>query len=202
MPRLTSLLSLLLFSALFPLQRLEAGIHHPGPIVPSCTGLTLTASYLAESSPGAGAGFYFRLENKTAKPVTLVQPVPSSAHWYAHVGSRWLWRASAGTGGALVDAIQEKGSMFAYRPLTPPADPKYLTVPAHGAQEWTELMRDHSALAYRPSCAMCNYPGENEYRAVFAYAYLPHPAEHGPALLQCGLRSNPVVMPPLAVTKP
>jgi hypothetical protein len=170
--------------------------------VPACAGITLTASYLAESTPGAGPGFFFRIENKTAKPITLAEPVPSSAHWYARVGSRWLWRASAGAGGALVDAIQEKGPLFTYQPKTPPEHPEYLTVAAHGSQEWTQLMRDHPAIAYRPSCARCNYPGENEYRAVFAYAYLPHPLEHAPDLLRCGLRSNPVEMPPLSTTKP
>ena len=46
---------------------------------------------------------------------------------------------------------------------------------------------------------MCNYPGEREYQAVFAYAYLPGPGEHAPDLLQCGLRSDPVPMPPAAV---
>ncbi|MBT9330962.1 hypothetical protein [Paracidobacterium acidisoli] len=179
----------------------EAAVHRPGPVVPSCAGLTMTASYLAESTPGAGPGFLFRIENHTAKPVTLAQPVPSSAHWYAHVGGRWLWRASAGRGGALVDAIQEKGPMFAYQPATEPGDPHYMAIPAHGVQEWTELMRDHPAIDYRPSCAMCNYPGEDEYRAVFAYAYLPHAAEHVPNLLTCGLRSNPVVMPLLSTTR-
>ena len=62
--------------------------------------------------------------------------------------------------------------------------------------------RDHPAIAYRPSCAICNYPGEREYRAVFAYAYVPHPQEHTDGLLACGLRSTPVVMPPLAVSHP
>ena len=163
-----------------------------------CAGITLTANYLAESTPGEGAGFFFRIENKTSKEIVLERPVPSSAHWYARVGNRWLWRASAGTGGALINALAEKGPMFAFRPQTPPEHPEYLTVPAHGHIEFQELMKDHPAIAYRPSCVMCNYPGEYQYRAVFAYAYLPHPEEHKSNLLTCGLRSEPVGMPPLS----
>lgn len=185
----------------------------PGPYVMPCAGVTLEASYLADVGGGtsgpaagpdggsdAGPGFLFRIENHTAKEIRLEEPVPSSAHWYARVGDRWLWRASAGTGGALVNALEEKGPMFAYRPAEAPADPEYLTVPAHGAKEWTEAMRNDAAIRYRPSCAECNYPGESDYRAVFAYAYLPNAEE--PArkdLLGCGLRSAPVPMPPKSV---
>jgi len=110
-----------------------------------------------------------------------------------------MWRASAGRGGALVDALREKGPMFAYRPAAPPEHAQYLTVPAHGAQEWMVPMRDDPAIAYKPSCARCNYPGETEYQAVFAYAYLPNAGEHAPDLLRCGLRSAPVPMPPVAL---
>lgn len=170
----------------------------PTSVLP-CRGVKLTASYLAEAEPGAGPGFLFRLENHTSQAVRLRKPVPSSAHWYARVGDRWWWRASAGRGGSLVNALVPNGPMFAWRPATPSADPQYVTVPAKGAQQWVESMRDNPAIAYRPSCAHCNYPGESDYQAVFAYAYLPGPEEHAPDLLRCGLRSDPVPMPPKAL---
>jgi hypothetical protein len=198
-PRALRLLTLLL-TMLWCGASFSAGTQkRPGPYVAPCAGVTLEASYLAEVGPDTGPGFAFRIENKTAKAIRLEQPVPSSAHWYARVGLRWLWRASAGRGGALVNALREKGPMFAYQPAHPPDHPDYLTVPAHGSQQWTEPMRDHPAIAYRPSCAHCNYPGEKEYQAVFAYAYLPNPEEHAPDLLRCGLRSAPVPMPPVSL---
>lgn len=178
---------------------LAAGVAHSTSYVMPCTGVTLTASYLAEAAPGAGPGFLFRIDNGTKKPIRLAEPVPSSAHWYARVGGRWLWRASAGRGGALVDAVREHGPMFAYRPSNGSADPEYLTVPAHGSKQWSEAMRDHRAIEYRPSCAKCNYPGEKEYQAIFAYAWLPNQAEDATDLLRCGLRSAPVPMPPVAI---
>jgi hypothetical protein len=173
--------------------------HRPAPFVRPCSGVALTASYLAEATPGAGPGFLFRIDNHTKKEIRLAQPVPSSGHWYARVGNRWLWRASAGRGGSLVNAEQERGPMFAYQPTTLPADPAYLTVPAGGSKEWAEAMRDNPAIEYRPGCAHCNYPGEREYEAIFAYAYLPNAAEDGTNLLRCGLRSAAVPMPPVAV---
>lgn len=169
---------------------------HPGPYVLPCKGITLSASYLAEAAPGQGPGFVFRIDNNTADSIQLVQPVPSSAHWYAHVGSRWLWRASAGRGGALVDALRPAGRMFAYQPTAPTADPQLLTVPAYGSQQWSEPMLNNPAIAYQPSCPLCNYPGESDYQAIFAYAYLPAAAQDVPNLLHCGLRSDPVPMPP------
>jgi len=192
--RLAPLLLLLSWSA----GSFSADSHRrPGPLVSQCTGVTLQASYLADT--GAGPGFSFHIENKTRKDIRLAQPVPSSAHWYARVGMRWLWRASAGRGGALVNALIEKGPMFAWQPATPPEHTDYLTVPAHGSRDWTVRMRDDPAIQYRPSCARCNYPGETEYQAIFAYAYLPPPEEHAPDLLRCGLRSTPVPMPPVAL---
>lgn len=175
-----------------------AARHAPATVLP-CKGVKLTASYLAIAAPGAGPGFLFRIENQTAKEIRLEKPVPSSAHWYARVGDRWLWRASAGQGGALVNALLPNGPMFASRAGTVAADPQYLIVAAKGAQEWVESMHDDPAIAYRPSCAHCNYPGERDYEAVFAYAYLPGPEEHAANLLRCGLRSDPVPMPPKAL---
>ncbi len=178
-----------------------AAVSHPGPFVPLCTRITFTASYLAEAAPGEGPGFVFTIKNDTNKEIKLAKPVPSSAHWYAHVGSKWLWRASSGSGGSFVDAYNEKGQVFAYQPKTAPTHPEYLTIPAHASQEWTETVRNHPSLTYRPSCAICNNPGEHEYRAVFAYAYVPHAQEHAEGLLPCGLRSEPVVMPPFRGAK-
>lgn len=172
--------------------------HHPGLALPLCSHITLSASYLAEAGPTKGPGFLFVINNDTNKEIRLEKPVPTSAHWYAHVGQRWLWRASSGSGGSLVDANNEKGQVFAYQPSQPPQHPEYITIPPHSSQEWAESMKEHPAIAYRPSCAICNNPGEREYRAVFAYAYVPHPQEHADGLLPCGLRSGPVIMPPLA----
>jgi hypothetical protein len=184
-------------------ESVAGGTRRLGSYVLPCSGVTLSASYLAEARPGAGPGFLFRIENHTAKEIRLVEPVPSSADWYARVGERWMWRASAGTGGALVNALAPKGAMFAYRPPAP-ADPQVLTIAAHGAQEWIEAMRDDPAIAYRPSCAHCNYPGESDYQAVFAYAYLPNDTARAEdptrGLLRCGLRSSAVPMPPKALT--
>jgi hypothetical protein len=112
------------------------------------------------------------------------------------VGTKWLWRASSGSGGSYVDAINERGPVFAYQPENRTADPRYIIIPAHGKYEWTSGDRDNPALAYRPGCERCNYPGEHDYKAVFAYAYLPPPGRHIEGLLRCGLRTNFVDMPP------
>ena len=170
---------------------------HPGPFVPSCARIHLSADYLGSVEPAEGPGFRFTLQNDTDKPIKLAEPVPSSAHWYARVGEKWLWRASTGAGGSLVDAINEKGKLFAYQPKNAPQNPKYMTIPAHGSHEWTESEQANPTLAYRPGCAICNYPGERQYRVVFAYAYVPAPGETEPGLLACGIRSNEVDMPPL-----
>jgi hypothetical protein len=194
--RLARLTLLFVFVALRA-ESVRAGANrHPGPYVAPCTGITLSASYLAEAAPGQGPGFQFRIENHTTREIRLEQPVPSSAHWYARVGNRWLWRASAGSGGALVNALSEHGPMFAWQPPAPPDRPDYIVVAPHASQQWTEPMLNNPAIAYQPSCPRCNYPGENNYQAVFAYAYLPAPQEHAPGLLHCGLRSEPVPMPP------
>lgn len=192
-------LLVLLFLAGFPTSPASAAAHRrTTPYVLPCTGITLSASYLAEAAPGQGPGFLFRVDNRTAHAIHLAQPVPSSAHWYAHVGRRWLWRASAGRGGALVNALNERGPMFAGPPALPSDSPAILTVAARGSEQWTETMLNNPTIAYRPTCPQCNYPGESDYQAVFAYAYLPGPEEppNAPALLRCGLRSEPVPMPP------
>src|SRR5579875_235415 len=126
---------LLLCSALAPAQ---GATRRAVDAVPQCSPLIkLTASYLAPEKPGEGPGFYFQLENRTAHPITLVAPLPSSAHWYAHVGRLWLWRASAGRGGSLVNALAPRGPMFVDRALKAPATPpRTLTIPAHGKHTW------------------------------------------------------------------
>jgi hypothetical protein len=181
----------------FTVPGATAASYIPGPTVPLCPRqIAFTASYLVETVPGKGSSFLFRIENGTAKPIMLAEPVPSSAHWYARVGNRWLWRASSGAGGSYVDAINEKGPVFAYQPKYVAADAKYITVPAHGKYEWTAGEHEIPALSYKPGCALCNYPGERIYKAVFAYAYLPPAQEHKDGLLACGLRSNLADMPP------
>lgn len=195
-----SILCVLLASAGMPVS-VSAAPRRPGPYVMPCAGVTLNASYLGDVS-GYGPGFLFEIENRTPRTIRLERPAPSSTEWYAQVGSRWMWRASAGWGGSLVNAENPRGLMFAYRPSAPPAHPRYLTVPPHGSRQWTQAMRDHPSIAYQPSCAMCRYSGETVYQAVFAYAYLPAPGENAPNLLRCGLRSAPVPMPPHAVTAP
>ena len=173
---------------------------HPGaghgPFVPLCTGIHLTAAYLAPTTPGGPISFHFVLQNDTAHTIKLQQPAPTSAHWYARVGQKWLWRASAGAGGSLADGLNEKGRLFASQPHTAPANPSFLAVPPHRSQEWIASEQDNPALAYKPGCALCNYPGEREYRVIFAYAYLPAPGQKEAGLLSCGLRSLPVDMPP------
>lgn len=172
-------------------------IRHPGPYVPLCSRqIVFSASYLADLQTGSGPGYLFTIENRTARPIRLAEPVPSSAHWYALVGSKWLWRASSGSGGSFVDAVNQRGPLFAYQPKSALVDPHYITVPAHGKVQWTSGERDNPALAYRPGCSHCNYPGEHEYKAVFAYAYLPPVGQRVKDILRCGLRTNLVDMPP------
>lgn len=190
---LSLLPAVLLFSLAYP----AAAARHPGPYVPLCSRqIVFSASYLAQLQHGSGTGYLFTVENHTARPILLAEPVPSSAHWYARVGSKWLWRASSGFGGSYVDAINERSPVFAFQPESASADPKYLTIPAHGKVEWTSGEHDNPALAYRPSCERCNYPGEREYKAVFAYAYLPPAGHPVKDLLPCGLRTKLVDMPP------
>lgn len=174
----------------------------PGPYVPLCSGqIVFSASYLANLQTESGPGYLFTIENHTTRTIRLAEPVPSSAHWYALVGSKWLWRASSGYGGSFVDAINQRGPLFAYQPKSASTGPQYITIPAHGKVQWTSGERDNPALAYRPSCSHCNYPGEHEYKAVFAYAYLPPPGRRVNGLLACGLRTDMVDMPPKSRVK-
>ena len=91
----------------------------PAASVPLCRGVTLSASYLSALGPGKGPGFQFSLVNNTEHEIRMMEPVPSSAHWYAlskvHDQDRWLWRASNGAGGSLMDATNEHGPLAAYQ---------------------------------------------------------------------------------------
>lgn len=179
-----------------------AAAHHAGPYVPLCSRQILfKASYLAPTHKGDTPGYLFRIENHTSSRIKLAEPVPSSAHWYARVGTKWLWRASSGSGGSYVDAINERGPVFAYQPTNPAAAPHYITIPPHAKYEWTSGDRDNPTLAYDPSCQRCNYPGEHDYKAVFGYAYLPPLGRRIEGLLRCGLRTNLVDMPPKPTEK-
>ena len=157
--------------------------------VPLCVGVTLSASYLAEVPPGQGPGFRFTLVNKTSRTIKLAEPVPSSSHWYARAHNRWMWRASNGAGGSLVNAENERGPVMVY-PSTHSA-PSVMTLAPHQSHTWIQGPEDNPVLEYKPGCKICSYPGETEYQVVFAYAYPP-----GKGLLPCGLRSAPVPMPP------
>ncbi|WP_446744829.1 hypothetical protein [Silvibacterium acidisoli] len=170
---------------------------HPDAVVPLCSKqITFKASYLVETKPGMGPSYLFKIENDTSKPIRLAEPIPSSAHWYARVGSKWLWRASSGAGGSYVNALSEKGELFAYQPRAASEEHPIITIPAHGSHEWTAGEHEIAALAYRPSCAICNNPGEHDYRGVFAYAFVPLPEQRTEGLLPCGLRTALVEMPP------
>jgi hypothetical protein len=158
--------------------------------LPLCSGVTLSASYLASSGTDHGPGFRFTLVNNTGHEIRLAEPVPSSSHWYARARGRWWWRASNGAGGSLADAGNERGRVIVYPAV--PGQPKLLTLAAHRSTVWDESQRENPILAYTPGCKHCSYDGEREYQVVFAYAYL----SAGPELLGCGLRSLPVPMPP------
>ena len=169
--------------------------------VPQCTGVTLSAAYLAQVTPVEGPGFLLVIANNTDQPIKLARPFPSSAHWYAQAGQgRWLWRASTGSGGALVNALAERGPLLAYAAPPTSAQPgQYLTVSPKSRLEVAESMRSSPILRFRPGCERCKNPGDERYRAVLAYAYLPGPrsGSEEQGLLPCGLRSGPIVMPPL-----
>jgi hypothetical protein len=162
--------------------------------VPICAGVSLSANYLALAGPDQGPGFRFVLVNKTGREIKLAEPVPSSSHWYARSHGRWLWRASNGAGGSLLDAGNEHGRVVVY---APPAgtEIKLLTLPPHQSREWIESQQENPVLEYKPGCPLCSYPGEREYQVVFAYAYLAGGGQPS-GLLSCGLRSAPVPMPP------
>jgi hypothetical protein len=160
--------------------------------IPICSGVSLSANYLASVGPEQVPGFRFVLVNRTGREIRLAEPVPSSSHWYARAHGRWMWRASNGAGGSLLDAGNEHGAVVVYAAAAG-AEADLLTLPAHQTKEWVASQQENPVLEYKPGCPICSYPGEREYQVVFAYAYLAGP---GQGLLPCGLRSAPVPMPP------
>jgi len=162
--------------------------------VPLCSGVTLSANYLAMVGD-QGSGFRFTLANKTSHAIKLAEPIPSSSHWYARSHGQWLWRASNGAGGSLVDAGNPYGRVAVYPAAQGDGEMKWVILPPHKSREWVESPQDNPVLEYKPGCALCSYPGENEYQVVFAYAYIA-PGGSQPGQLSCGLRSAPVPMPP------
>lgn len=169
----------------------------PRPVVPQCGHVSLSAAYLAQVAPLQGPGFLLTLTNDTDQWIKVAKPFPTSTHWYAQTGTGpWLWRASSGSGGALADALRDRGPLFVYDSAAGlPA--QYLSVGPHQHLEWVESMQDNPALRFRPGCQRCSNPQDERYRAVLAYAYRPPRGVEVDGLLSCGLRSSPVVMPPL-----
>src|SRR3984957_18683432 len=98
----------------------------PARSVPLCSGITLSASYLAMTGPHQVPGFHFILSNRTSREIKLAEPVPSSSHSNARArGKRW-WRASNGAGGSLVNAGNEHGRVMVY-PNQNPVGAGFLT---------------------------------------------------------------------------
>jgi len=166
--------------------------------VAQCKNVTLHAAYLAEEVAGQGPGFLVEIRNEGPAPIGVADPVPLSVDWYAATGTRWLWRASSGSGGSLVNASNARGPVFVSRGPIAYHAKEMRIVPAHAAHTWAVFSGTAPTLRYWPRCQHCNYQGEEKYRAVLAYAYHPDTKDPASPLLQCGLRSNPVIMPPLA----
>lgn len=95
-----------------------------------------------------------------------------------------------------MDALQERGPLLVYKGTGQGVPEGGFTVKPHQTRRWVETAKENPALAYNPSCPICSYPGEHDYRVVFAYAYLPANQKQEARLLSCGLRSKPVPMPP------
>jgi hypothetical protein len=174
--------------------------------MPQCSDVHLRASYLVEERPGGGPGFLLAIENDRTAGIAIPDPPPLSVHWYAQTGQRWLWRASSGAGGSLVNALREKGPLFADPGAPSAAPPVRREIAGHSSYTWTVFAGANPVLRYRPGCQHCTYQGEEQFHAVVAYAYQPsekavaEPNSTAARLLDCGLRSNPVVMPPLPAT--
>ena len=175
---------------------LPRSLAHPRTLV-QCSDVTLRAAYLAEEKPGQGSGFYLEIQNNRDPPIKVADPAPLGIDWYAQKGGSWLWRASSGAGGSLVNALAPHGPLFAA--TLPPGSALIASVrsiAAHSSYSWSVFTSTMPGLRYRPGCEHCSNPGEDHFRAVLATAYLP-PEGMDPGLLRCGLRSAPVIMPPL-----
>lgn len=167
--------------------------------VPQCSSISLHAAFLAEETPGQGTGFLLSLENRQQSPVEIPIPMPLSVDWYAKVGNQWSWRASSGAGGSLVNAFNGKGPLFAISGASYKAAWVLRRIAPHETYTWTVFAGSAPPLSYRPSCEHCNATTEAEYEAVLAYAFIAKAEDR--SALSCGLRSNAIVMPPLAPEK-
>ena len=96
--------------------RAASTLSHALRSVPLCSGITLSASYLARSRPTRSRAFVSFCLNRTSREIKLAEPVPSSSHWYARARGPLVWRASNGAGGSLVDAGNEHGRVMVYPP--------------------------------------------------------------------------------------
>ena len=188
---------LLALVALLSVQRGGAAAANPELQVAPCARVSLTASYLAELKPGAGPTYHFRLTNETEHPIVLARPSPA-----ARTGSPGM--ASTGIGEPLPGVADPWSTpwfptgrcLFTGRPShSHPA--MILKVAPHSTTEWEEGAKDNPALEFKPSCSICNHPEDREFRAIFAYAYLPLPEDKALGLLPCGIRSSPVDVPPI-----
>src|ERR1700677_2053803 len=121
----------------------------PVRAVPLCSGVSLSANYLAAVGPDQVPGFRFVLVNRTARELKLAQPVPSSSHWYALAHGRWMWRASNGAGGSLLDAGNEHGRVVVYAPPAG-AETKLLKLPPRQSRNWSERKQENRLLEYKP----------------------------------------------------
>jgi hypothetical protein len=112
--------------------------------VPICAGITLSASYLAAVGNDQAPGFQFTLKNDTAHEIKLAEPVPSSSHWYARTDGRWMWRASSGSGGSLLDAGNPRGRVMVYPASA--GEASVFTVPPHQSKQWTSTQQENPVL--------------------------------------------------------
>ena len=198
LPLSRTLLVLAAFSFLSPHRAAKLPTGPSEHSLAQCKGVRFSAAYLVEERPGQGPGFLLTVTNERAVPIAIPDPAPLSVDWYVEQGRSWSWRSSSGSGGALVDASRPVGPLFPARQRVDPVNFKFIS--AHGSYDWAVFSGEVPALQYRPGCEHCGYTGETRFRAVLAYAYVPSgPGVTPKELLHCGLRSNPVVMPPLSL---
>jgi hypothetical protein len=186
------------FLTLFPLPPASYAAPRSVATVSQCKDVTLHASYLVEEKSGQGPGFLVTISNKTKSSIRIVDPAPLSVHWYAYMNGHWLWRASSGSGGSLMNAFRESGPLFAQQ--VSPGQIQTRSILPGASYTWAVFSGADASLAYRPGCEHCAYSGEAHYQAVLAYAVQVPEAVQYSTLLHCGLRSNPIVMPDLQAT--
>ncbi len=189
--RIIGFLILLAFSCL---PGGDAASTRPVRSVPICSGVSLSANYLALAGPDQGPGFRFVLVNRTGREIRLAEPVPSSSHWYARP-------RAAGCGGHRMERVEacwtRATSMAGWWCMLPRQAPRpssslcLRTSPGNGSKASRRTLCSSTSLAVR--CALI--PGSASTRWSLPMRILP--AGSQPAgLLSCGLRSAPVPMPP------